>query len=71
MEQAGFHVLECKGFNRVGGLGWRISGKILRKKTVSVGQMRLFELGMPLIRILEKVPFHTYNSLICVAEKIA
>lgn len=71
MEQAGFHVLECKGFNRVGGLGWRISGKILRKKTLSVGQMRLFELGMPLIRILEKIPFHTHNSLICVAEKIA
>lgn len=71
MEQAGFHVLECKGFNRVGGLGWRISGKILRKKTLSVGQMRLFELGMPLIRMLEKVPFHTHNSLICVAEKIA
>jgi len=44
-ERAGFHVLERKGFNRVGGLGGRISGKILRKKTLSVGQMRLFELG--------------------------
>jgi SAM-dependent methyltransferase len=71
MEKAGFRILSCEGFNRVGGFGWRVSGKILRKKTLSVGQMRLFELAMPIIRLLEKVPFHCHNSLICVGEKVA
>jgi hypothetical protein len=71
MEKAGFRVLSCEGFNRVGGLGWRVSGKILRKKTLSTGQMRLFELAMPFVRLLEKVPFHCHNSMICVGEKAA
>jgi SAM-dependent methyltransferase len=71
MEKAGFRVLSCEGFNRVGGFGWRVSGKILRKKTLSIGQIRLFELAMPVIRLLEKVPFHCHNSLICVGEKAA
>ncbi len=71
MEQAGFRVLSCEGFNRVGGFGWHVSGKILRKKTLSVGQMRLFELLMPVIRLLEWVPFHCHNSLICAGEKVA
>jgi len=71
MERAGFKVLSCKGFNRVGGLGWRISGKIMGKKTLSAGQMTIFELLMPLIRVLEKIPFHSHNSVIAVRERPA
>jgi len=71
MERAGFKVLSCKGFNRVGGLGWRISGKIMGKKTLSAGQMTIFELLMPLIRVLEKIPFHSHNSVIAVGERPA
>lgn len=69
MEDAGFEIVSCKGFNRVGGLGWRISGKILRKKTLSTGQMTLFEILVPLIRIAERFPFHTHNSVICIGRK--
>lgn len=69
MEKAGFRVVECRGFNRVGGLGWRISGKYLRRTTISPGQMRLFELAMPLIRIAERFPFHSHNSLIAIGIK--
>ena len=43
----GYSVERCLGFNRVGGLGWRISGKLFRKKSLSTGQMTLFELMMP------------------------
>lgn len=66
MEEGGFRVEKCWGFNRVGGLGWRVSGKILRKTTLSPGQMRLFEWLMPIVRVAEKVPFHQHNSLIVV-----
>jgi glycosyltransferase involved in cell wall biosynthesis len=69
MKQAGFHVDACWGFNRVGGLGWRVSGKILRKTTLSAGQMTLFEWLMPLVKIAERIPFHPHNSLIIVGVK--
>jgi glycosyltransferase involved in cell wall biosynthesis len=69
LSDAGFGEVQCKGFNRVGGLGWRISGKILRKKTLSAGQMGMFELLMPLIRLAEYIPFHSHNSVIGIAQK--
>jgi len=71
MRAAGLQVKSCWGFNRVGALGWRVSGKILRKKTLSPGQMRLFEWLMPLIRIVENIPFHSHNSVIAVGVKPA
>ena len=70
MTEAGFQVISCAGFNRVGGLGWRISAKILGRDTLSPGQMTLFELGMPVIRLLEKIPFHTHNSLVAIGRKV-
>ena len=69
MEQAGFNVISCRGFNRLGALGWRINGKIFRKKTLSIGQIKTFELLLPLARVLEHIPFHCHNSLICIGKK--
>jgi glycosyltransferase involved in cell wall biosynthesis len=69
MTQAGFHVVACWGFNRVGALGWRLSGHVLGRETVSTGQIRLFEWGMPLIRFAERFPFHIHNSLIAIGRK--
>lgn len=69
MKEAGFEIVETKGFNRVGGFGWRVSGQILKKTTLSAGQMTLFEWGMPAVRLAEGIPFHTFNSVICVGRK--
>ncbi len=71
MKSAGFEIVHAQGFNRVGALGWRISGRVLRKKELEPGQMRLFELAMPLVRLLERIPFHCHNSLIMVGQKKA
>ncbi|MBX3729702.1 MAG: glycosyltransferase [Candidatus Sumerlaeia bacterium] len=69
MQAAGFKVVKCKGFNRVGGLGWRLSGKVLGRRTITPGQMAVFELLLPLIRFVERFPFHSSNSLIAIGEK--
>ncbi len=69
LEEAGFDVVKAWGFNRVGGLGWRVSGKLLGKKTLSPGQMTIFELIVPLVKLLEHIPFHSHNSVIAVGEK--
>jgi SAM-dependent methyltransferase len=70
MEAHGFRVVETRLFNRLGGLGWRISGKWLGKRTIAPGQMRTFELLMPLARLLEKLPVHEHNSVVAIAERI-
>jgi len=66
MEQAGLQVETCSKFNRLGGLGWRISGNLLHKTAVSPAQMRMFEYLMPIVPLLDMIPFHTHNTLICV-----
>lgn len=70
MEEAGFEVVDCKGFNRFGGFGWRISGKLLGRTTLSAGQMKTFEWLMPIARMMEYIPFHSHNSLIVIGKKI-
>ncbi len=69
MEEAGFKVLECKGFNRFGGFGWRVSGKLLGRKTLSANQMTMFEWLLPIAKMVEHIPFHSHNSLIVVGKK--
>ncbi len=69
LRRAGFRVLETRGFNRVGGLGWWISGKILGHRTLSPNQMSVFELLLPLVRLVEPIPFHPHNSVIAVGQR--
>jgi glycosyltransferase involved in cell wall biosynthesis len=69
MASTGFEVVHCEGFNRLGSLGWFVSGKVLRKTTLSPGQMKLFEWLMPMARLLERVPVLPHLSLIAVGRK--
>jgi len=70
LQKAGFEVVETKGFNRFGGLGWRISGKLLGKRDLSPGQMTIFEFLMPFVRLVERIPFHSHNSVIAIGRKV-
>jgi glycosyltransferase involved in cell wall biosynthesis len=67
---AGFRVLRCDDFNRAGGLGWRLSGKGMGTKEISPWSIAIFEFFMPLIRRIDKIPYHQPNSLCLIAEKI-
>ncbi|MDX2176970.1 MAG: bifunctional glycosyltransferase/class I SAM-dependent methyltransferase [Candidatus Sumerlaeia bacterium] len=69
MEDAGYTDVKTKGFNRVGGLGWWFSGNILRKKTLTPGQMGTFEMLLPLVKIAEQFPFHAHNSVVGIGRK--
>jgi len=56
MEAAGFEVVFCRSFCKLGALAWWVSGRILRKRHLSPRQMiwfdRLLGLIMPLDRCL-------------------
>jgi SAM-dependent methyltransferase len=51
----GFEVIHHQYFNLAGILGWYFSGKILKKKTIPVGQMRLYNLLVPVFKIADHI----------------
>jgi glycosyltransferase involved in cell wall biosynthesis len=69
MRDAGFEVAHIEGFNRLGSLGWYVSGKWLGKTTLSPGQMKLYDRLVPIARLIEHVPVLPYLSLIAVGRK--
>ncbi len=52
---AGFEILHRQYFNLAGILGWYFSGSILRKQTIPEGQMGLYNLLVPVFRIVDKL----------------
>jgi len=69
VNQAGFDVVDLIGFNRLGGLGWFVVNRLLRRKGHSAAQLRWFDRLMPLVKICEYVLPFKHVSLICVARK--
>lgn len=45
-------------FNMAGILGWFVSGNILRKKVIPTGQMKFYNMLVPLFKIADKVMFN-------------
>ena len=71
LAKAGFAIEDCRFVNRVGILGWFVSGKILRRTVLPRGQLRAFRLFLPLLRREEQDPPKVGMSLLAVARKPA
>lgn len=69
LQRAGFTVEACRGFNALGMLGWLVSGKLLRRRRLSPSQMKVFNLMMPIARLVEHVPGWPALSVIAVGRK--
>lgn len=69
MDQAGFDVVTLFGFNRLGGLGWFLVNRVLRRKRHTRGQLRWFNRLMPVVRLCEWVLPFPHVSLVCVGRK--
>lgn len=52
-QQAGFRVERILKFNRPGVVAWWLNGRLLRKKSFGLGQVRLLNLLTPIFRILD------------------
>jgi glycosyltransferase involved in cell wall biosynthesis len=52
-QQSGFHVEQILKFNRPGVPAWWLNGKILRRKTFGMGQIRLLNLLTPIFRLID------------------
>lgn len=69
LEAAGFEVVASKDFNRLGSLGWFISGKLLGRKTLTAGQMKAYEWLLPLAKLMEWITVLPPLSIIAVGRK--
>jgi SAM-dependent methyltransferase len=50
---SGFDISYCSYFNAAGILGWWISGKMLRDKVITSSKLNLFNLLVPVFRIMD------------------
>jgi glycosyltransferase involved in cell wall biosynthesis len=67
--RAGFEVVHQQDFNRLGALGWYVSGKLLGKENLSPRQMRTFNRILPLAKLIERLPRWPALSTIAVGRK--
>jgi glycosyltransferase involved in cell wall biosynthesis len=52
-QQAGFHLEQILKFNRPGVPAWWLNGKILRRRTFGIGQIRLLNVLTPIFRRID------------------
>jgi SAM-dependent methyltransferase len=52
-QQAGFRIEQVLKFNRPGAPAWWLNGRILRRKTFGLGQIRMLNILTPLFRLLD------------------
>lgn len=68
MEQAGFQIVQMGEFNRLGAIGWWVSGK-LGRRDLSPFQMRLYEFLLPVAKLMDRLRIGPGLSLIAVGRK--
>jgi SAM-dependent methyltransferase len=69
LREAGFDVVHQQGFNRLGTVGWYVSGKVLGKEHLSPGQMKMYNRLLPLAKLIERIPGVPALSAIAVGRK--
>jgi glycosyltransferase involved in cell wall biosynthesis len=52
-ERSGFRVEKVLGFNRTGVVAWWLNGRVLRRKTFGLAQIRLLNVMTPIFRLLD------------------
>lgn len=70
LEAAGLELMHLQQFNRFSVPGWWLNGKVLRRRRFSRLQLKVLDLGMPLIRLLDPVLPWPGLGLVAVAEKL-
>jgi len=68
-ERAGYRVGEVLEFNRSGILAWWLNGKVLRRTTFGLMQIKMLNLLVPFFRALERCVVLSPLSLIAIFEK--
>ena len=69
-EKNNLDIVHRQYYNFVGIFGWWFSGNILKKKTIPEGQMKFYNLLVPIIRVIDKIVGNKAGlSVITVGQK--
>ncbi len=72
LKDSGLDARITRHFNFLGAFGWFFSGKIIRRKVLPKGQLRLYDLAVPILRRVERWTGPPFGlSILMVAEKSA
>jgi hypothetical protein len=66
---AGFELEKMLEFNRVGVLAWWLNGRVLRRRTFGLSQIKLLNVMTPIFRAIDKMLPWAPLSLIAVIKK--
>jgi len=69
LERAAFTIEDCRFLNRPGVIGWYVNGKILKRRVLPRGQLRLFTLLLPLVKREANSPPPYGMSLLAIARR--
>lgn len=65
-----FKIIHKQYFNFIGIFGWYVTGSILKKESIPGGQMRLYNLLVPIFKVIDKVILNAFGlSTIVVGKK--
>jgi hypothetical protein len=69
VRDAGFDIEATCFLNRLGVFGWWLNSRVLRRRVLPRGQLRLFKWMLPLLRFEERRPPSFGMSLLVLARK--
>lgn len=69
VRECGFRVVEARSANPVGGLGWLVSSRLLRRPTIARGPLRLYDRLVPAFKALDALRLPFGLSVWLVAER--
>jgi len=69
LEQNGYAVEKLFSFNRVGALGWIWRGKLMRRKEIGRSYLKLFNMLVPVFRLIDPLLPWPGLSLVAIARK--
>lgn len=69
LEEAGLELEHLRQFNRVSVPGWWLNGKVLRRRHFSRLQLKIFDLVLPLLRLVDPLLPWKGLGLVAVARK--
>ena len=70
LQNAGFTIIKSQYFNLCGIIGWWFSGSLLRKKSIPMLEMKIFDLMVPIFKIADKLVMNKVGlSVIAIGKK--
>lgn len=70
LERTGFEPADVRYVNPLGALGWLVSSRMLRRSQVPAGPLRAYDLLVPALRRLDRLPLPFGLSVWAVARRV-